>query len=105
MENLWISAGIVLNDDADLLTAQRELQRLMEKTVSEPGCIVFEIRQNLEHPKQFTLWECWTGEDALKAHFKTPHTLAYLELGLTRVNYIERLGPIQGDAIKLPEDK
>ncbi|TQV74453.1 putative quinol monooxygenase [Denitrobaculum tricleocarpae] len=94
MQNLWISAGIALNDGADLIKAQTELQHLMEKTALEPGCIAFEIRQNLERPEHFTLWECWTGEDALKAHFEAPHTVAYLKLGLTKVNYIERLGPI-----------
>lgn len=102
MKNLWISAGIVLNDNADLVTAQRELRQLVAKTASEPGCIAFEIRQNLEQPEQFTLWECWTGEDALKAHFEAPHTRAYLALALTKVNYIERLGPIRAEAAQAP---
>lgn len=94
MDNLWISAGIVLEEGADLTQAQRELRRLEAQTQSEPGCIAFEIRQNLEKPEHFTLWECWTGEEALKAHFEASHTRDYLKHGLTRLDYIERLGPI-----------
>ena len=93
MDNLWISAGIALQEGANLATAETELEKLMRETQSEPGCIAFEVRQNLEQPGNFTLWECWAGEEAFKAHFDAPHTVAYLSLNLTKVNYIERLGP------------
>ncbi len=101
MDSLWINAEIVLTDGADLITAQTELRELMEKTKSEPGCIEFQVLQNLEQPEHFTLWECWTGEDALEAHFNAPHTVAYLALGLTKVNSIERLGPIRDSASEI----
>jgi quinol monooxygenase YgiN len=94
MNKLWISAGIELEEGADLAAAEAGLSKLVEETANEPGCILFEIRQGIEDPNRFTLWECWVNEDALKAHFDMPHTKAYLARDLTKVSYIEKLGPI-----------
>ena len=94
MGNYFISAGIELQQGADQATAETELRRLAAETQHEPGCNFFEIRQNLEHPDKFTLWESWTDKDALAAHFEMPHTKAYLAKNLTQVSYIEQLGEI-----------
>jgi quinol monooxygenase YgiN len=91
MSKLWISAGIELQDGADLNTVKSALNQLVIDTVKEPGCIKFEILQQQDKPECFTLWECWVNDDALKAHFEAPHTLSYLENNYTKVNYIERL--------------
>ncbi len=91
MSNLWISAGIELQDGADLQKTKNALSQLVEDTLKEPGCIRFEILQQQDKPQCFTLWECWTDDDALKAHFAAPHTKAYLAQDFTKVNYIERL--------------
>ncbi|MFD2206140.1 putative quinol monooxygenase [Kiloniella antarctica] len=91
MKKLWISAGIELQNDADLKKTKTALCELVKQTVKEPGCIQFEILQHQDKPQCFTLWECWTSDDALKAHFKAPHTLDYLSHDYTKVNYIERL--------------
>ncbi|MEH6631020.1 MAG: putative quinol monooxygenase [Halopseudomonas aestusnigri] len=91
MSKLWISAGIELQDDADLSETKNALCQLVKETVNEPGCIQFEILQQQDKPQCFTLWECWTNDDALKAHFQAPHTLSYLSHDYTKVNYIERL--------------
>ncbi|MET1411083.1 putative quinol monooxygenase [Roseibium sp. HPY-6] len=94
MSNYFISAGIELKSGADLKEAQEGLRRLVEQTRSEPGCLLFEIRQNLENPGRFTLWECWTDKQALADHFEAEHTKAYLARDLTEVNYIEELSEI-----------
>ncbi len=91
MSNLWISAGIELQDGADLQKTKNALSQLVEDTLKEPGCIRFEILQQQDKPQCFTLWECWADDDALKAHFAAPHTKAYLAQDFTKVNYIERL--------------
>ncbi|MEO1114946.1 MAG: putative quinol monooxygenase [Pseudomonadota bacterium] len=94
MSNYFISAGIELKDGASLQEAETGLRKLAEQTQSEPGCLLFEIRQNLEAPEKFTLWECWTDKQALADHFEADHTRAYLERDLTEVRYIEELGEI-----------
>ncbi|GAB2183218.1 putative quinol monooxygenase [Roseibium sp. LAB1] len=94
MGNYFISAGIELQQGADLARAEMELRRLVAETQHEPGCNFFEIRQNLQDPGKFTLWESWTNKDALAAHFEMPHTKAYLAQNLTQVSYIEELGEI-----------
>lgn len=94
MSNYFISAGIELKDGASLKDAETGLRKLADQTQSEPGCLLFEIRQNLKEPGKFTLWECWTDKQALADHFKADHTRAYLARDLTEVNYIEELGEI-----------
>ncbi|MCV0428141.1 MAG: antibiotic biosynthesis monooxygenase [Roseibium sp.] len=98
MSNYYISASIELQDGADLEEAENGLRHLVKQTRSEPGCILFEIRQNLKEPHKFTLWECWTSRQALLDHFEMPHTKAYLARNLTEVNYIEELGEIGANA-------
>lgn len=99
MTDFFISAGIELQEGADLRKAEAGLKHLVEATRQEPGCKFFEIRQNLQDRSKFTLWECWTDRAALAAHFEMPHTRAYLDQNLTRVNYIEELGEIAAPAI------
>lgn len=91
MSRLWISAGISVQDGADVEEARKALAGLAKETVKEPGCFKFDVLQSRENPKHFMLWECWQGEAALKAHFEMPHTKAVLDRNLTSVRYVERL--------------
>jgi quinol monooxygenase YgiN len=38
----------------------------------EPGCLEFELYQNIENPDRFTLLERWVDADALAAHGARP---------------------------------
>ena len=104
MSHYFISASIEMTEGSKLEQVETELQKLVAQTRKEPGCILFEIRQNLKEPTKFTLWECWTNPGALAAHFEADHTNAYLAQNLTEVSYIEALGEIGdttfADAIK-----
>jgi len=97
MTRYFISAGIELQEGADLGATEAGLKTLVEETRNEPGCHLFEIRQNLQDRTKFTLWECWTDKAALAAHFEMPHTRAFLARNLTQVRYIEELGEIGAD--------
>lgn len=97
MTRYFISAGIELQEGADLGATETGLKQLMEETRNEPGCHFFYIRQNLQDRTKFTLWECWTDKAALAAHFEMPHTKAFLARNLTQVRYIEELGEIDTD--------
>jgi quinol monooxygenase YgiN len=49
------------------------LRGLIEPTRAEEGCITYELLQSTEDPTRFTFVEEWTGDEALDAHFSTPH--------------------------------
>lgn len=94
MSKHFISAGIELQDGADLKQTEIGLRLLAQKTQDESGCILFEVRQNQKEPHKFTLWECWTDRQALASHFEMPHTKDFLAQNLTQVSYIEELAEI-----------
>ena len=94
MSTYFISAGIELQKGADLRQAELGLKQLVEQTRQEPGCLLFEIRQDLSDPSKFTLWENWKDRQALADHFEMPHTKAFLARKLTQIRYIEELGEI-----------
>ncbi|MGI3168601.1 putative quinol monooxygenase [Pseudooceanicola sp. C21-150M6] len=90
----FVSAGIEAVEGTDLAHVERELAILVAATVKEPGCIRFEIRQNLENLRRFVLWEEWTGPEALADHFRYAHTERVIGAQITRVIYNEKLGEI-----------
>jgi quinol monooxygenase YgiN len=56
---------------ADELRAVLESQ--VEPSRSEPGCLQYQLLENLENPNQFTFIEEWRDEEALNAHTQTDH--------------------------------
>ncbi len=54
------------------------LQGLIEPTRAEPGNISYELLASLDDDRNFTFVEEYQDNDALDAHFKTPHIEAAL---------------------------
>lgn len=52
----------------------RDITKLME-----PGCIQYEINQNILEPTQFTLIETYLDNDAIELHKTTKHFLDWRE--------------------------
>lgn len=50
---------------------------MMRESNREAGCISYVLSADLEDPGLFRIFEEWEDEDALKAHFKTPHMAAF----------------------------
>jgi autoinducer 2-degrading protein len=46
-------------------------------SISEPGCLRFDVAQSAEDPTRFVLWECYRDEAAAREHKTTPHYLAF----------------------------
>lgn len=90
-KKLWISAGLQVTAGNSPSIVRAALLTLQKETVKEQGCIHFNLLQHNDNPSQFTLWEEWINEDALKQHFQAEHTKAYLAQSLTDVTYIEKL--------------
>jgi quinol monooxygenase YgiN len=58
----------------DRVEALRKLLlQLLKPTRAEPGCIRYELLQNLQDPTDFTFVEEWRDEAAITAHMGTPH--------------------------------
>ena len=46
---------------------------MARETQTEPGCITYRFSSDLEHPDTIHIFEEWTDQAALEAHFRTPH--------------------------------
>jgi len=50
---------------------------MLAATRSEPGCIRYDLMQDIEDPEHLTFVEEWENREALAAHFKTAHMAAW----------------------------
>lgn len=61
---------------------QQELQELLDELAEgaggEPGCVSFRVLATAE-PGEFVLLSGWVDEQALSAHYATPHYRRYRE--------------------------
>ncbi|WP_420587032.1 putative quinol monooxygenase [Ruegeria sp.] len=57
--------------------AAKAAQQMVAETVREPGCLVYEFSQILDHPNRFRVYEEWQDQAALEAHFGAPHMAAF----------------------------
>jgi autoinducer 2-degrading protein len=46
-------------------------------SLSEPGCLRFDVAQSVDDPTRFVLWECYLDEAASREHKTTSHYLAF----------------------------
>jgi len=46
-------------------------------TRAEAGCVTYRFYEDLEVRGHFHVFEIWESQDALKAHFETPHMKAF----------------------------
>ena len=44
----------------------------------EDGCIAYGVHEALDAPNEFMFVEEWRDDDALQAHFKTPHIAEFM---------------------------
>lgn len=70
---MLIVAGHVLIDPAKREEALEAARAVMAETRREPGCRTYVFSQDLEEPGRFRIFEEWESDDALRAHFATPH--------------------------------
>ena len=48
-------------------------REMMAETASEQGCLQYRFYADIENENRFRVFEEWSGDDALQAHFETPH--------------------------------
>jgi len=54
-------------------TFEQELKRLVDTSVTESGCIAYEIYQPKNQPNEYVMIEEWQDEVALGQHQNSPH--------------------------------
>ncbi|MDO9311240.1 MAG: putative quinol monooxygenase [Nitrosomonas sp.] len=58
---------------------QAILQAIVAPTRLETGCLSYQLFRNSDHPAEFLFIEEWVDEQAIDAHFATPHMRDALE--------------------------
>lgn len=56
---------------------QQHLETLVQATRQEPGCITYELHQDLENPEGFYMFERWVDAAALQTHDGSAHIQAF----------------------------
>jgi quinol monooxygenase YgiN len=77
---------------------QSELEKLIEPTTQERGCVNYDLHQGTEDPDTFIFYENWESAEALDAHLTAPHLVHFADImggllddnGLT-INRLERI--------------
>ena len=52
---------------------RQTLQNLIAPTLSEEGCIAYQLHQSLDNPSEFMFYESWMNPEAHEKHGQTPH--------------------------------
>lgn len=77
MADLTIVANIQAKaDKIELVKA--ELQKLIEITRAEDGCIQYDLHQDNEDPAHFVFYENWMSRELWQTHMGAPHLSAYM---------------------------
>jgi quinol monooxygenase YgiN len=53
------------------------LRAMESATRAEPGCLAYAFSIDVDDPTMLRIFERWESQDALKAHFGTPHMAAF----------------------------
>jgi len=78
MSKLTIVANITAKSDKiDLVKA--ELEKLINITRSEKGCLQYDLHQDNEDPAHFMFYENWESRELWQIHMNAPHLAAYME--------------------------
>ena len=72
MKRLTVVATVVAKADK-IEEVKTELNRLIEPTRKEEGCINYDLHQSKEDQAIFIFHENWTSEAHLDAHLETDH--------------------------------
>ncbi len=75
---LTIVARILAKEGKDELV-KAELQKLIDVTRAEEGCINYDLHQDNENKNLFLFYENWASRKLWQAHMKNPHLAEYLK--------------------------
>jgi quinol monooxygenase YgiN len=74
-ETLYIVAHLVARDGEEG-RVEAELEKLIEPTRAEPGCLRYELLVNEERPGDFVFVQEYVSDAAFQAHLDSKHVAA-----------------------------
>jgi quinol monooxygenase YgiN len=99
-----VIAGHVVVDPKQREKAVAAACEMMSETRKEKGCISYTFSGDLEEPGRFRIFEEWESDEALRAHFASPHmarfqqavgALGVREMAVQRYE-VAKVGPLRG---------
>jgi quinol monooxygenase YgiN len=85
-------AGTIDVHPEDVTAFVTSEEQLTEMALDEEGCLAYRVARDISDPNRLFLFECWSDQAALDAHYKTPHFLAHRQrtAGLRHSRDIDR---------------
>ena len=74
---LTIVARIEANSDK-IEFIKGELEKLIEPTLKEEGCIQYDLHQDNDNPAIFLFYENWESRELWQQHMNNAHLAAYM---------------------------
>lgn len=85
---MLVVTGLFRIDPDDMEAAREAALEMMAETAKENGCIHYRFYQDIGEPGVLRVYEEWESDDALKAHFATPHMATFrAALGELKLHY------------------
>ena len=75
--SLTITADIIAKPGSEALV-RAELQKLIEPTRAEDGCIRYDMHADEERRDRFFFYETWADREQWERHMSAPHITTYL---------------------------
>jgi len=88
---MLINAVIYTFAPENVAAGEAALRGLREGSRAEPGCITFDVARGIDDPNVYFLYEVWTDQAALDAHYTTEHFQQYGINGVRKLAK-ERIG-------------
>lgn len=80
-ETVHIVAHLVAREGEEARVLD-ELEKLIEPTRAEPGCLQYELFVNKEKPSDFVFMEAYASDAAFQAHMDSKHVNAAIAVAL-----------------------
>jgi quinol monooxygenase YgiN len=101
---MLVIAGEIEIDPAHREVAVAAAVEMMDETRRESGCISYTFSGDLTEPGRFRIFEEWESQDALDAHFASPHMARFQQamggFGIVQMSVqryeISKVGPLGG---------
>lgn len=100
---MLVIAGHIRMDPARISEARAAAVVMMEATRKEEGCHAYDFSADLEEDGVFHVFEHWESQQALDAHFASPHMAEFQktlpgfgiqEMSLQRYD-VSKVGPLR----------
>lgn len=74
---MLVVTGLIEVAEPDIEAARDAAATMAVETRKEDGCLAYAFYEDVEQPGRFRVYEEWTGQPALSAHFETDHMAVF----------------------------